>query len=290
MPRPLLRSVLSSADHARDFGQHDGDRDVVGRFRDARGGIAAGRLGGEPDQLPRRREPAHHQHQRIDEHVRMRLQLGIELRLDVFQRRAAQRLDVARQLRAQHGERVARLQDADQGLDVFERPRRAELTVDPPPRLVVACGDGEHDPATSSSALSWKAAREVLGLVGVAGEQRCFDLLGKCLGLVRHHRVAEPQPDRLERRTRDAAAMLVIGDVVDEERLERIERTAAHGRRCAATVERLSCMLRRNSARMSSAPAMSSPRSMLRSSSAISKARAPGFSSRRNSRKRSTAG
>ncbi len=63
----------------------------------------------------------------------------------------------------------------------------------------------------------------MLGLVGVAGHERLLDLLGIGLRVFGHQRIADPKPQRLERRARDPAAMLVIGAIVDQERLDRLE-------------------------------------------------------------------
>jgi len=43
-PRPLRKIVAQFGDLAFEFGQHDGHRHAIGRFGDARGGVAAGRL------------------------------------------------------------------------------------------------------------------------------------------------------------------------------------------------------------------------------------------------------
>ena len=70
-----------------------------------------------------------------------------------------------RQLRAHHGELVARLEHTDQSLDVFERARRAELNVDPPQRLVVARRDAEQFPHALERVVL-ENSREDLGLAG----------------------------------------------------------------------------------------------------------------------------
>ena len=48
-------------DSAVDLFQHDFNRDRVGRFGNAFGGVAIGGPGREPKQLPGRRQLAHHQ-------------------------------------------------------------------------------------------------------------------------------------------------------------------------------------------------------------------------------------
>ena len=55
--------------HALDLAQHDGDRSPIRRLRDARGLIRLGRARREANELPRRRQPAHDQHEAVEEHV-----------------------------------------------------------------------------------------------------------------------------------------------------------------------------------------------------------------------------
>ena len=134
-----------------------------------------------------------------------------------------------------------------------------------------------------------EAARQMLGLVGVAGHQRLLDLVGIGLRLFGHQRIADPKPHRLERGARDPAAMLVIGTVVDQERLDRLEEQP---RRIAEAL-RLGCAVAQAAPQLGQdqfGAGGSSPRNSPRSSSAISKARAPGFKSRRKSRSCSAAG
>ena len=52
---------------ALEFGQHDSDRHAVMRLGDARGGIVAGSLDAEANDLPRRRQPSHDRQQSIKE-------------------------------------------------------------------------------------------------------------------------------------------------------------------------------------------------------------------------------
>ena len=63
----------------------------------------------------------------------------------------------------------------------------------------------------------------MLGPVGVAGQHRLIDQLGIDLGVVRHQRVVDPKPERLERGPRQPAAMPVLRDVIDQKRFERLE-------------------------------------------------------------------
>ena len=90
-----------------------------------------------------------------------------------------------------------------------------------------------------------EAAGLPLGAVGVAGHERVLDVRGIGLRLFGHQSVADPKPQRLERGARDPAAMLVIGNIVDQERLERLKEQAgriakarglglAHRASCAA--------------------------------------------------------
>ena len=121
----------------------------------------------------------------------------------------------------------------------------------------------------------------MLGLVGVARHQRLLDLLGIGLRLFGHQRIADPKPQRLERRARDPAAMLVIGTIVDQERLDRLEEQScgiAKARGLGLAVAQAAPQLGQNQFGSSRAAV---PCNSPRSSSAISNARAPGFNSRR---------
>ena len=98
-----------------ELGQHDGDRRRVGRLGDAVGKIAVRRLDGEADQLPGRGEPAEHQHQRHEVDLALASGGGIEEadhRRDMLVGEIA---DLRRDLSGQHGEHVARLEDAWRG-------------------------------------------------------------------------------------------------------------------------------------------------------------------------------
>jgi hypothetical protein len=79
----------------------------------------------------------------------------------------------------------------------------------------------------------------------------------------------------------------MVASVINQKRFERLEQQLG-GIVDAERAGRCSRMMRRNSCKTRSAPATSSPRSRLRSSSPISSERAPGESSRRNCRSRST--
>ena len=68
---PDFQAFAQVRDHALHVGEHDVDRRRVRRFGDARRDIGRGRRNREPDQLPRRAEPAHHHEQRVEEDIAM---------------------------------------------------------------------------------------------------------------------------------------------------------------------------------------------------------------------------
>ena len=55
--------------HALDLAQHDGDGPRVGRLGDARGLIGLCCAGGDANELPGRGQPAHDQHEPVEEHI-----------------------------------------------------------------------------------------------------------------------------------------------------------------------------------------------------------------------------
>ena len=111
------------ADQAFEFGEHDGDGDAVGRFGDARGDIGAGGLDAEPDQLPRRRQPAHHDQQRRQESFAVEGDGRLDQHLGLVEMAVGEVVDVQRQMRGEGCQRVARFERAQQ--DERHRPRRA---------------------------------------------------------------------------------------------------------------------------------------------------------------------
>ena len=188
---------------------------------------------------------------------------------------------------AERRQRVARLQNVEDRGDVFQRARRSDLRGQPAASLVVAlrrlqalpacagcCDPGRRDQAPRL----WRCRR----LRRRARPRRSPPWLR------RKQIAANPLPDRIERDARDAAGMLV------RQRCRRRGRVRAAGRTGAPDLPvrgdgRLGSRdARRNSCSTSSAPGASSPRSKPRSSSAINRARASGFKSRRYCRNRST--
>ena len=135
----------------------------------------------------------------------------IEQRLHVVELIVGEVADLRRQARGEHRERVARAQDAHDLAQIVERTRRADLGDQPLARLAVPF-DGVEGLAHALRRLVLKGAREALG--GRGGRWSAStprDLLGIGLGLARHQVAADPLPDRLEHRARNAAAMDVIG-------------------------------------------------------------------------------
>jgi hypothetical protein len=68
-----------------------------------------------------------------------------------------------------------------------------------------------------------RIARQLLGLDPIIVQQGAVDVLAQRFGLGGHQIATHPVPDRLERHARDASEALVIGAIVNEERLDRCE-------------------------------------------------------------------
>ena len=68
-----------------------------------------------------------------------------------------------------------------------------------------------------------QCARQLLGLDAIIVEQGAIDILAQRLGLGRNQIAPDPFPDRFERHARNPPGALVIGGIVDEERLDRRE-------------------------------------------------------------------
>ena len=109
--------------------------------------------------------------------------------------------------------------------DVVGRPRRADLNGEPALRLLVGADGSKGFPHAQDGALVQRA-HQLIGLGLVVGEQSPIDIVGQRLGFGRHQIAADPTPDRLERKPRDAPDALVVGGSVDQERLERHEEQA----------------------------------------------------------------
>src|SRR5438270_9327014 len=98
--------------------------------------------------------------------------------------------------------------------------RRADLAGDAPLCLLVAFDRGE----TLAQALFGQileGARDLFGAALLVGGAQELDLIGVALRLLRHQIAADPVPDWFEAGARDAAAMLAVRRIVDQELLNR---------------------------------------------------------------------
>ena len=68
-----------------------------------------------------------------------------------------------------------------------------------------------------------QSARQLVGLDPIIIVQGAIDIFAQRLGLGWHQVAAQPSPDRRQRHARDTTAALVIGSILDEERLKRRE-------------------------------------------------------------------
>ena len=130
--------------------------------------------------------------------------------------------DVARQPLRELRQHVADRQDAKERVEVFERARRADLHGEMTARFFIALRrrqgvvDAPDGPFVQH-------AGDMFGLEGVIGEQGPGDILAQGGDFGGHQIAGEPGPDRLERHARDAREAPVVGDIVDQKRLERRE-------------------------------------------------------------------
>jgi hypothetical protein len=145
---------------------------------------------------------------------------------------ALERAQLAGQPARQFVEQVAIVQDAGQRRQVLERARRADLHGKPAPRLVVADHRRHRFTGAQDGAIVQRAGA-LFRLDRVVGVQRAIDIGAQCLGLGGYQIAPDPRPERLERDARDAPGTLVIGRIVDDERLDRRKeqpRNLAHAR------------------------------------------------------------
>ncbi len=147
------------------------------------------------------------------------------MRLGLLDHLALERAHIVGQPLGEVGERVADFEHMQEHCDIVGRPRRADLDGEPALRLVVGADRGKGLPHAQDGALVQRADQLIgLGLVG--GEKCAIDILAQRLGFGRDQIAADPAPDRLERKPRDAPDPLVVGGSVDQERLERHEEQA----------------------------------------------------------------
>ena len=216
---------LELTDHPLDLGEHDHDGRSIRRGGDARRIVALRRFDGEPDQLPGRLQPAHHQHERIGQDVGLPRDRRIEHRLHGIEVGVGEIADMAREAVGDQRQHVPRLEQVAQLAHVVERLGGADLAGKPPACLVVGLGSGEHV-ADAVDHTVLEVAAEPLASCGAIREERAADLFGEGLRLRRQEIAADPRPDRLERDPRDATLMLVRSRIVDQERLDRPEEQA----------------------------------------------------------------
>ncbi len=220
------------ADRGFHLAEHDRHRHRIGRFGDARGNVALGDASGETNELPRRRKSVHQQHETVADDVglarrvaaeRLRRTCGIDMHLGLLDHLALEDAHVVvRQPLGQVGEHVADFKHMQERCDVVGRPRRADLNGEPALRLLVGADGCKSFPHAQDGALVQRAD-QLIGLGLIVGEQGAIDVLGQRLGLGRNQIAADPAPDRLERKPRDATNTLVVGGSVDQEWLERHE-------------------------------------------------------------------
>ncbi len=132
---------------------------------------------------------------------------------------------IVRQPLGQVGERIANFEYMQERRDVVGRPRRADLDGEPALRLLVGADRGQGFPHAQDGALVQRTDL-LIGPGLVVGEKCAIDVLGQSLGFGRNEVAADPAPDRLERKPRDAADALMVGGRVDQEWLERHEEQA----------------------------------------------------------------
>jgi hypothetical protein len=133
----------------------------------------------------------------------------------------------------QFAQQVAIGENAGQGRKILQCARRADLHGEPPARLVVA-DHRRHGFADAKERAILQGARALFRLDAVVREQGTIDILAQRFGLGRDQIACDPFPDRLKRHAREPPGALVIGGIVDEERLDRREeyaRGVAHARR-----------------------------------------------------------
>jgi len=124
--------------------EHHRDRDGVGRGGDVGGLLAAGRLGGEPHQLPGRLEAQGDQRQREGDRVGVLLGEGIEQRHHLGDLRVVEFRQLGRQRVIEFGQRLACAErDDDLGQIAIHRRRRG-IGREPGARLRRALGRAER--------------------------------------------------------------------------------------------------------------------------------------------------
>jgi hypothetical protein len=236
-----LHAVAQRADHTRDVGEHDLDRYGKRRLGDARRRIAASGENGEADQLPGRAEPAHHQQERIEEDVAVAPDRRLEQRLHIVELVVRKIADGRRQARGDHAQRVAHAQDGADLAHVLERLRGTDLRRDAARRLGVALAGG-LDLAHALLGEILEGACDLYGVLPAIRREQQVDLIHIGLRLLRHQIACDPFPDRRQAGARDAAAMLALGRIVDQERLDRRKEQALRmieARQLAAGVARV---------------------------------------------------
>ena len=220
--------------HALDFADHDRDRRCIGRFGDPGDLVAFRGAGRNTNELPRRRQPAHDQDKGIDEDVGLGGRhagvpllcgCGFKQRFDRIDLVAFERAQMIGQTPRQIVQQIAVGENAGHRRQIVQRPGRADLHGEAPARLVVA-GDRRNGVADAQQRAIMQGTRHLLGFEAIIVEQGAIDILGQRPGLGRNQIAADPFPDRFERHACNPPGALVIGGIINDERLNRREEQA----------------------------------------------------------------
>ncbi len=221
------------AHHGLDLAEHDGHGIGKRRLGDARGLVALRCARSNTDQLPGRRQLAHHENQAAEENVclarckvgRFLHRRGLDERLDLIDRLAVENAQMNRQPPSKVAEHVAQHEEAQQCADILQCAGRTHLHDKPPPHFLVGarCLNGFLHPLNRALV---QGAHEEVGLDPVIGNQRAVDVLRQRFGFRGHQVAADPFPDRLKRHARQSTDPFVVGGIVNQERLDRSEKQA----------------------------------------------------------------
>ena len=142
-----------------------------------------------------------------------------EQRAHVFQLLAGEIADLGRQARADDAERVARAQDCGELAHLVDRVRGADLAGNALQCLLIPLDAGETL-AQSLLGQILKCAGNLICAALLVRRQEELDLVAVAPRFAQHQVAADPFPDGIERGARDAAEMLALRHVVDNERLD----------------------------------------------------------------------
>ncbi len=128
-------------------------------------------------------------------------------------------------MRRERFELLAPRQHGAQCRGVLRGARRADLRHDAPANAIVARAVSQAG-VDRRGGLGLERAGEEFDLRRIAGKQRLVHAVAEQVGLVGQQIAAHPGPQQFERTARNAAGMIVVGAIVDHERLERLEEQA----------------------------------------------------------------